>query len=242
MRVLLTRPRAQSEELGAHLRARGCEWLGEPLLRIVPVPWDPNVLEGRQALLLTSANGTRALLRCPDVRRDTPVFAVGQATAAPLLAAGFSHVHIAGGTALDLMDHIRRRAEPQAGPLLHLGGYDIAVDLAAGLAPDGFEVDRAIVYRACAADRLSARAIHEISRGCIDAAVFLSARTASTFCGLASKSGLSAFCTRMTAVTISDKVAEALRPMKFRHVAIAASPSLGGILDAVCGKPGPSSA
>lgn len=38
MRVLLTRPQAQSEELGTVLKARGIEWLGEPLLRIMPVP------------------------------------------------------------------------------------------------------------------------------------------------------------------------------------------------------------
>ena len=53
MRVLLTRPQAQSKELGAVLEGQGVEWLGEPLLRIVPVPWDPGVIAGKQALLLT---------------------------------------------------------------------------------------------------------------------------------------------------------------------------------------------
>jgi len=240
MRVLLTRPQAQSEDLGARLRARGCDWLGEPLLRIVPVPWDPDVLAEPQALLLTSANASRALLQVPGVRRNTLIFAVGPATAAPLRAAGFSDVHAAGGTAVDLMDLIRRRIDPQAGRLLHLGGYDIAVDLAAGLAPDGFKVDRTIVYRACTAERLSARAVHEISQNRIDSAVFLSARTAAAFCELASRSGITGSCARMTAVAISRKVAEALRPAPFRQVAVAATPSLDAVLDAVCGRLGSS--
>ncbi|KLK89571.1 hypothetical protein AA309_30555 [Microvirga vignae] len=47
MRVLLTRPQAQSKEPGAVLEGQGIEWLGEPLLRIVPVPWDPGVLSGK---------------------------------------------------------------------------------------------------------------------------------------------------------------------------------------------------
>ena len=129
MRVLLTRPAGQAEELGAVLTAHGVEWLGEPLLRIVPVAWDPGVLAGRAALLVTSANASRELLRVPGVRRDCPVFAVGPATAAPLQAAGFSNVQAAGGTAVSLIAHVRRHADPQAGRLLHVSGRDIALDL-----------------------------------------------------------------------------------------------------------------
>ena len=52
MRVLLTRPQGQSEELGTVLKARGIEWLGEPLLRIMPVPWAPAVLAGPVGFVL----------------------------------------------------------------------------------------------------------------------------------------------------------------------------------------------
>ncbi len=62
MRFLLTRPQGQCEELGTVLKSNGVEWLGEPLLRITPVRWDPNVLAKPQAVLLTSANGSRELL------------------------------------------------------------------------------------------------------------------------------------------------------------------------------------
>jgi uroporphyrinogen-III synthase len=233
MRVLLTRPAEQAEELGAVLSAHGVEWLGEPLLRIVPVPWDHGVLAGRAALLVTSANASRELLQVPGVRRDCPVFAVGPATAAPLQAAGFSNVQAAGGTAVNLIAHVRRHADPQAGRLLHLSGRDIALDLGTGLAPAGFAVDRVVVYRAVAVERLSPGAMHEISQSRIDVAVFLSARTAAVFCSLVIASGIVDACARMTAVAISRKVAEALRPAGFRQVVVATSPSGDAVLKAI---------
>jgi uroporphyrinogen-III synthase len=233
MRVLLTRPQAQSEELGAVLKSRGVEWLGEPLLRIVPVRWDPDVLAEPRAVLLTSANASRELLKISGVRRDLPVFAVGPATAAALQAAGFSNVQAAGGTAASLMAHVRRHVDPRVGRLLHLSGHDISVDLAAGLAPAGFSVDRVTVYRACAVERLSTRTLHEMSWNRIDGAVFLSARTAAIFCNLVMASGVMGACARMMTVAISRNVAEALKPADFRKVVVAASPSLDGVVEAI---------
>ncbi|MGO4572708.1 uroporphyrinogen-III synthase [Microvirga sp. 2TAF3] len=231
--VLLTRPQAQSEELGAILKACGVEWLGEPLLKIVPVPWDIRVLAGRAAILLTSANASRELLRVPGIPRDMPIFAVGPGTAAPLCAAGFSNVRAAGGTALDLIAHVCRHADPQAGRLLYLSGLDITLDIAAGLAPARFSVDRVVVYKACAVERLSAGVMRELSQNKVDAAIFMSARTAAVFCSLVIGSGIVDSCASMTAIAISRKVGEALRPASFQRVAIASSPSLDGVREAV---------
>jgi uroporphyrinogen-III synthase len=203
------------------------------LLRIVPVPWDPGVIAGKQALLLTSANASRDLLRVSGVRRDMPIHAVGPGTAAPLLAAGFSDVHAAGGTAVDLIAQVRRHVDPRAGRLLHLSGLDITCDLAVGLASAGFAVDRVVAYRAAAVERLSGEAMREISRNRVDAALFLSARTAEIFCNLILSSGIADACSRMTAIAISRKVAEALRPTGFGHVVAAESPGPDGVVDAV---------
>ena len=213
--------------------AHGIEWLSEPLLRIVPVPWDPSVLEGRAALLVTSANASRELLRVPGVRRDVPVFAVGPATAEPLQTAGFSDVHAADGTAVSLIAHVRQHADPRAGRLLHVSGRDIAVDLAASLARTGFAVDRVVVYRAVAVERMNAGVMREIAHGGFDAAMFLSARTAAVFCSLVIAAGIVDACTRMTAVAISRRVAQALRPAGFRQVVVAASPSRDAVLEAI---------
>jgi uroporphyrinogen-III synthase len=186
-----------------------------------------------QAVLLTSANASRELLQIPGVRRDLPVFAVGPATAAALHSAGFSNVQAAGGTAVSLIAHVRRHADPRAGRLLHLSGHDISLDLAAGLAPAGFSVDRVIVYRACAVDQLSVRTLHEMSWNRIDGAALLSARTAAIFCSLIIASGAVDACARMTAVAISRKVAEALQPVGFSQVVVAATPCVESVIEAV---------
>jgi uroporphyrinogen-III synthase len=233
MRVLLTRPQGQAEELGALLSARGIEWLGEPLLRIVSVPWDPGILAGRPALLLTSANAARELIQAPGVRRGTTIFAVGPDTAEPLRVAGFSDVHAAGGTAVNLIAYVRRHADPRAGRFLHLSGFDVTLDLGIGLAPAGFAVDRAVVYRAVAVERMGVGVMREIAQDGFDAAVFLSTRTAAIFCNLVIATGIVEACTRMTAVAISRKVAEALKPAGFRRVVVAASPSRNGVVEAI---------
>jgi uroporphyrinogen-III synthase len=158
---------------------------------------------------------------------------VGPATAAPLRAAGFSDVHTADGTAESLIAVIRRSADRLAGRLVYLSGVDISCDIGACLAPAGIFVDRVAVYRAEPAECMDPRISHDISRNGFDAAVFLSVRTATTFCRLASAAGIGGPCARMMGVAISRKVAEALEPAAFRHVAVAATPSLDGIVDTV---------
>lgn len=151
----------------------------------------------------------------------------------PLQAAGFSNVQAAGGSAVSLIAHVRRHADPRAGRLLHISGCDIALDLGNGLAPAGFAVDRVVVYRAVPVEHLSPEAMYEISQRRIDVAVFLSSRTAAVFCSLVIASGSVDACARMTAVAISSKVAEALRPAGFGQSAVAASPSRDAVLEAI---------
>lgn len=75
--------------------------------------------------------------------------------------------------------------------------------------------------------------MREIAHNGFDAAMFLSARTAAVFCSLVVAAGLVDACARMTAVAISRKVAEVLRPVGFRRVVVAGSPNRGAAVDAV---------
>ena len=61
MRVLLTRPREDSEGLAAQLAARGVDSFIEPLLEVRFRDGPPLELAGVAALLMTSGNGVRAL-------------------------------------------------------------------------------------------------------------------------------------------------------------------------------------
>src|SRR5262245_18884914 len=99
MRLLVTRPEPDNARTAAELRARGHEVMLAPLLRIEPVP-DADLGNGPwSGVLITSANGARAI--AAHKRRAAldalPVLAVGQASAAAARDAGISDVTSADG-------------------------------------------------------------------------------------------------------------------------------------------------
>ena len=96
MRVLVTRPEEDSDRLAVCLGAIGVEVLPEPLLSIDYLDGPMLNLDGVQALLVTSANGIRALAR-RSTARGTPVYAVGDASAGAARDVGFTDVASASG-------------------------------------------------------------------------------------------------------------------------------------------------
>ena len=255
LRALVTRPRHQAGELVAGLQARGIACLVEPMLEILPRPWDPrSLLAGPQAVLLTSANAAEALLRAVAGRALPlpPILAVGPATARPLCRAGLQlgvrRIEAAGGDAADLLRLVRRRLDPRGGPVLHLSGEAIACDLGAALAADGYAVERHVVYAARPATRLSARLRAALADGGIQLAPFLSCRTAMAFRDLVLATRLESACRGMVGVALSPRIAAAMRPLPWCALATAARPdlrsllaaldaSLAGIVDAAFGRP-----
>ncbi len=137
MNVLVTRPEADAAALAEELAARGHSAVIEPLFTIVAGPEAALDLSGVQAVALTSANGARALAG-RTARRDLPVFAVGDATAAAARAAGFAEVESAGGDVALLAALIASRLDPGAGPVLHAAARRVAGDLKGRLEQAGF--------------------------------------------------------------------------------------------------------
>ena len=163
MRLLVTRPEPDNERTAAALRAQGHEVVLAPLLHIEAVadadlgapPW--------AAILMTSANGARALAAHP--RRGEllalPVLAVGRSSADAARAAGFADVTSADGDADDLA---RLAAERFAGarlPLLYLAGEDRSGELAV----PGLTVRTVVVYRAAKAEQFPPDARAALEQG-----------------------------------------------------------------------------
>ena len=210
------------------------------MLEIAPLPWDATAaLHGKQAILLTSPNAAEALLRAVmagtaggSVALLPPVLAVGTATARPLRRASLARVEAApGGDAADLLRLVQARLDPRRGPLAYLSGEAVACDLVAALAPAGFAVERRVVYAAHPAMRLTPRARAAIARGAVQVAPFLSVRTATAFRGLLVQEGLEGACRGMVGVALSPRVAEAMRPLLWRALAVADRPDLDALLD-----------
>lgn len=234
-RVLVTRPAADAAPLAQAITARGGEPLCEPLLDIDFINQSVD-LTGVAALVFTSANGVRAFARNAG-RRDFPVYAVGGVTAQTARNAGFTHVSAAGGDVASLVALLRDNVDPSQGRLLHVAGRHVAGDLQGLLTADGFDVTRAVLYHATAAERLSpaARMLLRHGDGVHNGAtvVLYSPRTARIFLELALREGLAAAMGNCAALCLAPAVMRA---------AVAGGKGAGGYwgMSAVAAAPDPS--
>lgn len=224
MHVLVTRPAEDGAEIAARLAEMGHVALLAPLL----TPHFEAGLEpdfaGVQAILITSANGVRALIG-RTARRDIPVFAVGPQTSQEAQAAGFTDIKNADGDARLLAQMTTRWTTPDKGALLHVCGAEAPGTLAALLESAGFTVRRAVLYRVGAAASLPPDARAALEAGRVDAALFFSPRSARIFCELAQNLSTQS----LTALCISPITAQALtRP--FKAVRIADKPNQQALL------------
>jgi uroporphyrinogen-III synthase len=227
MKILVTRPLADGREIAARLAELGHQALLAPLLepRFSDGP-EPR-LDEVEAILATSANGVRALVR-RTVRRDIPIFAVGPQTAEEANKAGFTEVRSADGDAAALAEASARWAKPGA-LLLHVCGEDAPGTLADMLAARGFAVRRAVLYGMAAATSLPPDVRSALEQGAVDAVMFFSPKSASLFLGLARDlptSGLTALC-------ISPNTAKVLPAHAFAQLRIAEKPNQDAMLKLV---------
>jgi uroporphyrinogen-III synthase len=225
MRILVTRPLEDGEEIAEKLRAMGHAPLLAPLLRTDfhngPEPDFTDV----QAILATSANGVRALVR-RTVRRDLAIFAVGPQTAQEAQTAGFTHVRNADGDARALVQATLRWATPEKGTLLHVCGQEAPGTLADTLSDQGFIVRRTALYTVHAASHLPEQVEAALQDSNLDGALFFSPRSAQVFCTLASGNSLDG----MTAFCISPVTAKALKESNFSRVLVASQPNQAALL------------
>ena len=232
VQALVTRPREDAEPVARALAGRGIAVMIEPLLGIEPVPGVTVDPTGLQGLLVTSANGARALARLLP-GRDLPVWAVGDSSARVARELGFASVHSAGGDVEDLAALVAAGADPAAGALLHAAGETVAGDLSGRLAAHGFAVRRETLYRAVAATALSPDLCQALRAGAIDLALFFSPRTAATFATLVTDAGLGETLSRVVAYGLSGNVTARLAALPWAALRKAAEPTLAALLAAV---------
>lgn len=224
MHVLVTRPQEDGEEIAARLAEMGHTALLAPLLSPQFEDGPEPDFTGVQAILASSANGIRALIR-RTARRDIPIFAVGPQTTQEAAAAGFTDIKNADGDAQALAEATARWTVPQKGVLLHVCGAEAPGTLADMLSLRGFCVRRAVLYRVEAARDLPPLAREALAAGGVDAALFFSPRSARIFCELAQ--GLPT--EKLIALCISPATAKGLS-RSFAQVRIAAAPNQTSLL------------
>ncbi len=235
MRVLITRPEREATALATALIERGHAPVIAPLFRLEilrPPPEFAEALAACQTVLLTSANGARALAEASD-QRGKPIIAVGDTTASTAEGLGFAAVASAAGNGPVLAELVRRGLDPRKGPLVHVSGADVALDLADTLAPDGFEVHRFVLYDAREETALPESARAALEARALDAATFLSPRAASVFAKLVGDAGLADSLRGVTAIAISPAALAPLATLPFKAAVAATQPTRQAVLDEI---------
>ncbi len=237
MRVLITRPEREATALAQALGARGHSPVIAPLFRlqVLHPPEDfAASLADCQAVLITSANGARALAEASE-QRSKPIFAVGDTTAATAEGLGFGTVASASGDGASLSDLVRQRLDPANGPLLHISGADVAGELA----PEGFETRRVVLYEAREAEVLPDSARAALEARALDVATFFSPRASEAFVRLVTEAKLADTCRGITAIAISPAAAQPLAGLPFAGTVAAERPTRQAVLDEIDRLPPP---
>ncbi|MBT6441757.1 MAG: uroporphyrinogen-III synthase [Alphaproteobacteria bacterium] len=226
--VLITRPRVDAEALAEGVSKLGAEPLIVPMIEIAAATGAPPDFAGVQAVLLTSANGARALathLVAHDPAYGLPVFCVGDATATAATVCGFANVNAAGGDIDALSGLVASRLDPAAGALFHVAGRHVAGDLGGRLQATGFAVRRSVLYEALAATELGEPLRQALSAGTVDLALFFSPRTTKTFATLVKAAGLASGVAAAVAVCLSEAVAVEAQALPWADCPVAAAPT-----------------
>lgn len=190
-----------------------------PLMQIVFDGTLPD-LSGGEVLIFTSRHGVEGFCRLSD-RRDHACYAVGDATAAAVRAAGMRAIS-AGGDAEALLTRIAE--DETQGPFLHVRGVHVAADVAGALRAAGHDAQDAMVYNQVE-DRLSTAARAVLAGEGPVLVPLMSPRSARIFFDQAGR-----ITARLCIAAISRKVAAAVPEGAAMGIEIAQTPDLSGIL------------
>ncbi len=227
MRLLVTRPEPDATRTANALSALGHQVTIAPLLtmRILPEARLPKRVF--QGLIITSANGVRALKDHPerDLVAKQPVYAVGDATALAARRAGFATVTSAGGDVGELTTHLAATLKPDAGPLLHLAGDVVASDPAGKLHDAGFQVHTTALYAMDPVQALPEQAKSALNSDKLDGILLYSRRTAAIFALTIRRAGLAPLDPQVYCYCLSQTVADVVRPVCAGPVHVADTPT-----------------
>ena len=224
--IWVTRAQPGAEATAGRLRAMGFDPLVAPLLEVRATAGGIIDLAGVGALAFTSANGVAAFAT-RSRERGLPVFAIGAATAAAARAAGFPLVTSAGGDVAALAAAVAARP-PFDGEVLHIAPVEPAGDLAGALAALGVPARALAVYEtvARAADARIVARMPDL------AAVLLHSPKAAR--ALAAHLATHP-ASRLTALCLSEAVAEPVRRGGLAAVRAADQPTEAALLALLAG-------
>lgn len=228
MRLLVTRPEPEATRTAERLRALGHEPVMAPLLETCFLDPPPPSFEP-SAILLTSTNGLRGLMRWPVPASwfELPVLAVGDRTAEAARAAGFTQVQSADGDGQALATLALATLDAAAGTLLYPAAVDRAGNWTERLIAAGHALSLVEIYRMDPVARLPDSVVDDLHQRRIDGVLLYSPRTAETFSRLVAGLDPQPPVSHLPIYALSPNVAAALT---FGATSIAGKPTDDALL------------
>ena len=149
--LLILRPEPGASMTAKRAFDEGWRPVVSPIFRIEPIAWAQPPAADYDALMVTSANAVRQAGKAIRAYAEIPAYAVGDATARALKAAGFSDIRTGRGDAAIM---IEAAAENGVKSALHLAGEDYR-----DVGHEAIAIDRRIVYRSASLDGFGDKAV-----------------------------------------------------------------------------------
>ncbi|WP_419903420.1 uroporphyrinogen-III synthase [Kiloniella sp.] len=228
-RHLVTRPAVDQEPFVSELKDMGREILLSPVFDIEFFEGKALNFSNVQAILITSANGVRALCHKTN-NLKIPIYCVGDSSAQAARQAGFEQVVSANGDVSDLAERVISDLSPNGGTLLHPAASKLAGDLGGILEAGGFSYQREILYEAKAIEQLSADVISQIKSNEINEISFFSPRSSKIFSRLLKQAELERKLKSCKAYCLSPAVAKYLEQITGLEIAVSEQPTRQSLL------------
>ena len=155
--LLILRPEPGASMTAKRAFDEGWKPVVAPIFRIEPIAWGSPPAADYDALFVTSANAVRQAGRAITAYHVLPAYAVGDATARALKAAGFIDIRTGRGDAAVML---AAAAENGVAKALHLAGEDYR-----DVGHDAIGIDRRIVYRSAAIGQFGEKALIALREG-----------------------------------------------------------------------------
>jgi len=214
--VLVLRPEPGAAATFARALAAGLNPIAAPIFTLVSIAWSPPDPAAHDALMLTSANAVHHAGPALDRYRALPVYAVGAATAAAAIEAGFADIRTGDRDAAALIASMTRDGVIRP---LHLAGREYRE-----FDNTSIPIERRIVYRADPVAILPAAAQAALARGAV--AFIHSPRASEIFGSLLREAGIDPGTVAIAAIS------EAAAAGHWGETAIAETPNDSALLAA----------
>jgi uroporphyrinogen-III synthase len=233
MRVLITRPQESAAALVDELKNLGHQVMIDPLIEIIPLTPDLPPLSSFEAVVTTSQQAIRCLSSLTPLR-DFPLWCVGSGSGKVAQDLGFQTIHMAEGSAQDLMIRLMENIDPSCKKtVLHASGDVIRVDMVEALSKRGISAKRVVLYKTAEASAFTQETFQAIKLHTLDAALFYSPRTGHVFQNLCRLSKLEDHCKTLTAICLSNSIKTAIHDLPWKKIRVAKKTTTDDLLIAL---------